>query len=223
MNYIQLKESVIKLNDCLKILPEEDKAVVKKLLNKYNKQIKVLTNVDFTNEFFTAPEKRSIGRFVSSFKKRKIKTFEDERERIEENIAEETGFNAVIVEHENLYKRLTLIYDKRYSDWRSNWSQNYDNRIKFIENSNVYKNLQQKYTKFYKIYKKKLSESVEHKEVENKLEEMKRLLYGFEFNAEIKNYIAMGRLVTEPSLRIATFETITNEAEIQFRNYETSK
>ena len=223
MNYIQLKESVIRLNNCLKILPDEDKAVLKRLVNKYNKQIKVFANVDFTNEVFTTPENRSIGTFVGAFRKRKVNPFKDEIERIEESIAEETGFNAVIVEHSKIYDRLSLIYDKRYSYDYLHRRGNYENKDKFLEKSTVYRNLKQKYTKFWKIYEKKLSESVEHKEVEKKLGEMKRLLYGFEFNSEIKNYIAMGRLVTEPSLRIATFETITNEAEIQFRNYETSK
>jgi len=223
MNYIQLKESVIRLNNCLKILPDEDKAVLKRLVNKYNKQIKVFANVDFTNEVFTTPENRSIGTFVGAFRKRKVNPFKDEIERIEESIAEETGFNAVIVEHSKIYDRLSLIYDKRYSYDYLHRRGNYENKDKFLEKSTVYKNSQKKYTKFYNVYEKKLSESVEYKEAEEKLGRMQVLLHGFEFNAEIKNYIAMRKLITENCLYVATLETITNEAEIQFRNYETSK
>jgi len=215
MNYIQLKESVIRLNTCLKILPEEDKAIVKKLINKYNKQIKVFANVDFTNQFFTSPENRSIATLVGAFKKRKIKPFEDEIERIEENIAEITGFHAVILENRSIYDRLSLIYDERYSDRCLNWRD-------FIKDSNVWKNSDQKYTKFYKIYEKKLAESVEYKEAEEKLEQRNELLENFDISVETKNYIAMRKLITQKSLYIATFKTIMNEAELQFLNYEAS-
>ena len=223
MNYIQLKESVIRLNNCLKILPDEDKAVLKRLVNKYNKQIKVFANVDFTNEVFTSRECESINKMHKKFCNNKTKPFENKIKEIKESIAEVTGFNAVIVEHKSIYDRLSLIYDKRYSDWRSNWSQNYDNRIKFIDKSKIYQALKRKHTKFWKIYEKQLSESVEYKEVGKKLEQIEELLENFDINVETKNYIAMRKLITQHCLYAATFETIINELEIQFRNYETSK
>jgi len=218
MNYIQLKESVIKLNVCLKVLPDEDKAVLKRLLKKYNQKIKVFSNVDFANEVFTIPEKRSIGTFVVAFRKRKVKPFQDEIERIDQEIQYKSGFTHCNKQLDKVYDRLTLIYDERYSDLRLGWVGNSDNRIKFIEDSKVYQDSCREYDRLCNVYEKQLSKSIEYKEAQFKLGQMQQLLNGFEFNAEIKNHIAMSKLITEPYLRRATFETLTNEAELQFIN-----
>lgn len=60
MDYIQIKESAIKLADLIKIIPQEDKGILEEILKKYNNFLYTLNNVDFDNNVFSNKELRSI-------------------------------------------------------------------------------------------------------------------------------------------------------------------
>jgi len=222
MNYVQLKESTIQLTACLKILPDEDKMVIKRLLSKYKKQTKVFANVDFTNEVFSKPEWKMINRVVLSFINRKTKPFRDQIKKIEEDLCVSSGSARADTEWYTVYCRLQNIFQKRYCNldkyYREARNDYHGTLNDFMKQSKVFNCAVEKLNKTFSIYEKMEKESIDYKNTQKKWGKMEKELEGFSIKTETKNHIVMRGKLTNVSLSNVALETIMNEIESQFIN-----
>lgn len=192
MEYLQLKHSVEKLTDCLKIMPKEDKNILQDLINKYNKQLKSINYLDENNEFFDQKELRHINQFLSNLKAKVIKPYTDKVYQIEDEIGEECGYNEAekkFYEISNKISRIAQLFCKR-NFYSYNFSYILKKEKSIEEKSKVYKDakrlLELKNEEFWK-----LSENSEVlKQAEKDKEVMQSLLDKFDIDLKLKNMIA---------------------------------
>lgn len=215
MEYLQLKHSVERLTECLKVLPKEDKKPLQDLILKYKNQLKSILYIDELNTFFDKNELKHIERFVSEFKRRKIQPFENKVNEIEGKISIDCGHEEAEIKCDNLWNRLMKIahyYAPRHNkhEWR------YLTELK--NESKVYKKaLSEKYRK-HNVFCRLCDESEELKAAEQKLENIKDVLNTFDIDLALKNLIAYRSRNMNPlqtSIDLVIRESIQIEIEKQ--------
>lgn len=187
MDYLQLKYSVERLTECLKVLPKEDKKPLQDLILKYKNQLKSIVYIDESNTFFDKNELRQIERFLCEFRKRKIKPFQNKVYEIEEKISIDCGYEQAMNKLNNVCERLNKIagyYAHRYN--KNEWHYFKELQIK----SKVYKKALSEENRKCDVLWRLCSESEELKGAEKKLENIKNVLNTFDIDLPLKNLIA---------------------------------
>ena len=196
MEYLQLKHSVERLTECLKVLPKEDKKPLQDLILKYKNQLKSISYINESNTFFDKNELKHIERFVSEFRRRKIQPFENKVYEIEEKISIDCGHKESEIKCDNLRNRLMKIafyYAHRHNKHEWHYLTELQNESK------VYKKaLSEQYRKC-DVLCRLCDESEELKAAEQKLENIKDVLNRFDIDLALKNLIAYRSRNMNPS------------------------
>lgn len=228
MEYLQLKHSVEQLTECLKIMPKEDRLIVKQLVKKYQDKLKSIDYLDETNEFFDDKELRHINCYMSNFKNKLFKPFEDEIERIQDEISEKSGFDYAYEKSLSVYQRIDTIAAYYCAKKHFRWTRNYQRKIhKQIESkSKVYKNVERECESKREIFYQLLDESRDFQEAEKQLDEVKAKFASFDIDLKLKNMIAYksrnmeSKAITSTGYAVIR-EIISTEIERQWINFTT--
>lgn len=215
MDYLQLKHSVERLTECLKVLPKEDKKPLQDLILKYKNQLKSIVYIDESNTFFDKNELRHIERFLSDFRKRKIQPFQNKVYEIEKKISIDCAYEEAMNKLNNVYERLNKIaayYAPRHN--KNEWHY-----FKELQNkSKVYERALSEENRKCDILWRLCSESEELKGAEQRLENIKNVLNKFDIDLSLKNLIAYRSRNMNPlqtSVDVVIRESIQLEVEKQ--------
>ena len=216
MEYLQLKYSVEKLTECLKVLPEKDRGHLSELLLTYKEQLKSIDYVNESNDFFDKKEIRHINRFISEFKGKVLKPYIDEINDIEEKICISSGLR-------ESNKKISLMYDKisRIAEYyhRREGLSYFGLHEKIREKSHVYKKTWRENHLIGDVYEVLLEKSNEHQKALKKHKQIEKLINSFDIDLSLKNLIAYrSRNMNEKqnSIDIVIRESISNEINKQW-------
>jgi hypothetical protein len=216
MDYLQLKYSVEKLTECLKVLPKKDRGYLRELLLMYKEQLKSIDYINESNAFFDKKEIRHINQFISCLKERVLKPYIDEINDIEEKICISSGLR-------EFNKKLDLMYNKisriaEYYHQRECLSYIGLSR-KIKEKSQVYKKMWKEYNLIADVYDVLLEKSNEYQNALKKHQQIEKLINSFDIDLPLKNLIAYrSRNMKEKqsSIDIVIRESISNEINKQW-------
>ena len=192
MEYLQLKHSVEQLTECLKIIPKEDKKIIKDLINKYNIKLSSINYLDENNDFFDGKEQRHINQFLSCLRQKILKPYEDKRSEIEDKISLDSGLTEADKKYDEIWSKIDRIAKNYCEKNFSSWNHTNETKIarKIKEKSKVYKNIEKELHKKYDEYDNLLDQSKEFKKAQSSIEKIKYLLDNFDLDLNIKNMIA---------------------------------
>ena len=217
MNYIQLKESVIKLTDSLKVLPKEDKVIIENLIKKYQIELSKLCNFDPKNNVFDKKELRSINRRISNVIRKYINKYDELIERLDWSLYCKLGGEDNEAKWNETYDRLKIIFKKRYGGDNIHFIDFHDKFTLFIKKSRImskYNAINKKHCEIIDSYyktNKELINLVKKRDLYSKMKE------SFDIDLELKNYIAYYyNSNLDKSLDRVASEAINLEVEKQF-------
>lgn len=226
MEYLQLKHSVEQLTECLKIIPNKDKQVIKDLIKKYNEQLKSINYLDEKNEFFDKKETRHINQFMSNLKNKIINPYYSKIYEIEDKIAEQCGYNEVEKKYNEISDKIGRIADLYCERNFYHFNiQHYMRKVKSIEKkSKVYQNVSRLFDIKRNEYLKLADTSKELKQAEKNKKDMQSLLDNFDIDLKLKNMIAYRARNMENKSITSTAgntirEIISTEIEKQWLNF----
>ena len=222
MEYLQLKLSVERLTESLKIIPKEDSEHLTKLLNKYKEQMKSIKYFNEKNTSFSKEEINNIKRYVSNLKNKILPPYQEKIDLIEDKINEISGFNKANKKEEEVVYRIFKI-----AEWMSEKYKIYKSfyYVKTIqEKSSVYKKIAAEYNRKASIATKMCEDSKEYNEAVIKYVEIENMLENFEIDLELKNLIAhrfrnRHQYIDEPSIDFTIRESIHIEIEKQWNKF----
>lgn len=187
MDYLQLKYSVEKLTECLKVLPKEDRKPLNDLMSVYKNKLKSINYIDESNTFFDKKEIRHINQFMSRFIERTMKPYREKIDIISEKISIDCGHLEASKQPYIIYKRICKI-----SEYLG--KKNFKNPRVIEEQlsikSRVFEKANKNFEKKEQIFWDLLDENTEYLEAEKKAKKMSSLINDFELDLPIKNLIA---------------------------------
>jgi len=222
MEYLQLRHSVEKLTECLKIIPKEDNKHIRQLLNDYKKQMQSIKKFNEKNTSFSREEINNIKRYVSNLKNKILTPYQEKIDLIEDEINEISGFNEANKKHDDVRDRIWKIAEWMSEKYKIYKSFYYFDKIR--EKSSVYKKITAEYNRKSSIAFKMCEESKEYKEAVAEYEKVENLLGNFEIDLELKNLIAYRfrnkeKYINEPNIDLTIRESIHIEIEKQWNKY----
>jgi hypothetical protein len=224
MDYLQLKYSVDKLTECLKIVPIEDRICLDNLLQKYKKEIASIEFLNQENNVFSNEEINSIKRFIRPLKEKILNEYQNKIDLIENKINEITGFNKVNKKYSEVFNRILKIAEWKEKKCRQNF-----NLIpslycidKIRENSSVWKKVESEWSRKLNLANKMCDESFELNEALEKYNKIENIINNFNVDLELQNLIAYrcrSKNKLHQSIDLAIRESIHVEIEKQWQNY----
>ena len=187
MDYLQLKYSVERLTECLKIIPKEDKKVVSSLISKYNKELKSIDFLNTNNNFFDHEEIKAMERHLKPFRCEVLKPFQEAIDNIEEQIYIHVGARKADDFLEQITDRVYKI-----SEWKA---EKINKKWWFLveeirEKSHIYQRASNELERKQEVFYRLQSESQKLKNAIDKKEKMEKKLHSFDIDLELKNLIA---------------------------------
>lgn len=223
MDYLQLKYSVEKLIECLKVLPKEDRKPLNDLMSSYKNKLKSINYIDESNTFFDKKEIRHINQFMSRFIERTMKPYREKIDILSEKISIDCGHLEASKQPYIIYERICKISEylgkKNFKNPRVIEEQ-LSIKSRVFEKAN--KNLEKKEQIFWDL----LDENAEYLEAEKEAKKMSSLINYFELDLPIKNLIAYrSRNMKEKQTPIdsAIRESIQIEIEKQWLKFISNK
>jgi hypothetical protein len=217
MDFLQLKYSVERLTECLKVIPKEDKNYIQKLIKKYKSEMQSINFLDEKNEHFDHEEIKSIGRFIKPFREKVLYPLNERNSILHKEISDKSGLTKAEEKLEQIKNRLYKITEwsyckKGFTRW---WCYSRETFGKSKVYQSAYNEVERKYSVFYKM----CENSKEIIEVENEIENLNAVLDLFDIDLALKNLIAyrsrnMGKLLQGVDLTIR--ESIQIEIEKQW-------
>jgi uncharacterized protein YnzC (UPF0291/DUF896 family) len=188
MDFLQLKYSVERLTECLKVIPKEDKKYIQDLIKKYKYEMQSIKFLDEKNEHFDHDELKSIERFIKPFRSKVLSPLNDKNSSLHKEISDRCGFTKAEEALDKINHRLYKIAEwRRYKKGIPRcWS--YASEV--FDKSRIYQNALSEAERKEAVFYREAENCESIKQVESEIKNLESILDLFDIDLALKNLIA---------------------------------